>query len=114
MDSLIRLTLYEILIFGSKLSDDKCWIYNSDQILSQSSWWVVETDGVPLKDFFQSSAGLGATPSPSVHEGTQTASQPRLRSGTRVCTSLCPTHFCAVPCPTHVLIILTHGVNYVL
>ena len=56
--SLIRLTLFERLVLGSKLSHDKSWIYNSDQIL----WWVMETSRVlmfSLKNFFSSGTGLG-------------------------------------------------------
>lgn len=48
----------EMLVLGSKLSHDKSWIYNSDQIL----WWVMETSSVrmfSLKNLFSSGTGHG-------------------------------------------------------
>ena len=86
IDSLIRLTLFEMLVLGSKLSHDKSWIYNSDQIL----WWVMETSSVlmfSLKNFFSSgnwSWSVGATCSLSLCGDTQAAAQ--LESRTRVFT----------------------------
>lgn len=88
MDSPLRLTLSEMTILGSVLGHDKCRVYNFDQILNQTSWWVLETSSVYRSlQKFSSAAGCALGRGCRVLVGLWWG-----RAGDEEPGSLCPSH----------------------